>query len=161
MKKYIIFIVIFFITIFIYLNNKKTEEVFYYMENTINEDYTFKDYYLFFNNLNTNNFIDIFSFFKNKNCEYKIIEIIPYYNSLYENLFKDKRFLYYSNDLNKILNSFSNDYMNVYISNSIEVNINQINIKEVIINTSKVYMDEFLKRNNKVRYLNDLYEEYI
>jgi hypothetical protein len=130
------------------------EKVFNYSNDTIYDDYTFNDYYLLFDdyNLSTNNFINTFSFFKNKKYEYKVIEIVPYVNPNYIDLFRNKKFLYYSDDLNYILYKFSNDYLKIYEDNNEDINIREINIQTVRVNTANKYIKDFLSEYNKIKY---------
>jgi len=123
---------IFLLILLLLLLFSYTEEdvaVFSYIEDEIYDNYT-----LIFDecDLNTNNFIHIFSFFDNK--DFKILEITPYKNY-------DNKFLYYSNNLENIINKFKNDYIDIltledkYVSN--------ICINKVKINTSNYVLNDF------------------
>lgn len=138
-KKYIFIslTVIFIIALFNLNSNKKIIDVF----NETSNDYDFSNYELEFIecDLNTDNFISIFSYFNNK--DYKILEISLYINESYKNIFKNKKFLFYSNDLNLILDNFKNEYIDIMLNNDIYVN--NICIQKVKINTAKIFLNEF------------------
>jgi hypothetical protein len=153
MKNILIFIVLILILLVIF-SYGSTREVETMLEvEDVYENVEFKEYYLSFDeyNLNTRNFIKLFSFFDDNKYEYSIIELIPCVMPEY---FNDKKFLYYSNDLEYILNKFSKEYLDVYNKNN-ELRIYQINIKGVRIKTLNKYLDEFLKQNNKIKYIED------
>ncbi|MBQ6281930.1 MAG: hypothetical protein IJK66_00135 [Bacilli bacterium] len=126
MRKLIILCII----LLIFFNyNEKTSVAFSYIENNIYDIHKLK----FENcNLNTNNFIYIFNYFKNK--DFKILEIVPYvsYNS---------KFRFYSDDLKYILNKFKSEYLDIVVSNSKYVK--NVCIKEVVIITSNYELIEF------------------
>lgn len=144
------------------INKMIQDKVFKYTDNSISDDYTFNDFHLLFDeyNLNTNNFISTFSFFSNNNYDYKVIEIIPYINPEYADEFKNKQFLYYSNNLNDVLDNFSNDYLKIYDEYNKDSVINEINIQAVIINTADIYMKQFLNLHNKIKYRINSDESY-
>lgn len=126
MKKIILlFIVILFV--FSY-NNEEYTEVFSYSKEEV-----FDNYYINFKdcNLNTNNFIDKFSYLKDS--DFKILKITPY-NDL------NSEFLFYTDDLEYILSDFKNNYINL-IMNESKYTTN-ICIKEVKINTSNFILDK-------------------
>lgn len=168
MRKSEIFIVLFILFSIVYFNsdnminvidnNKVIKQVFEEID-IINDDYTFQDYYLLFDeyNLDTSNFIQTFTFFNDNNYEYKIKEIIPYINPLYEHSFKDKKFLYYSDDLGKILEEFYTCYLEI---NDPEIKINKINIQAMSIHTANKYMLEFLKINKSIKYRTSTEQAY-
>ena len=97
---------------------------------------TYNDYLLTFDEcvLNTNNFIDKFSYFKDK--EYRILEIVPYKKD-------NNKYLYYTKDLDYILDNFKNKYIYYLIDNNKYVN--NICIKSVTINTSNYLLNDFNK----------------
>jgi len=141
-KKYIYILFSFFFMFgicFIDINKEEVESVF----NDSNDIEKFDNYTLTFDHceLNTGNFIEKFSYFNNK--DFKIIELKPYINNMYNNAFIDKKFLYYSSNLNLILEEFKNDYLDVLIDNSLYT-IN-VCIDKVKINTSNIYINEFNK----------------
>ena len=138
-KKYIY--IIFFTILFIFILNISKEQVLTTFNETENS-YNFDNYILTFKDceLNTNNFINTFSYFNDK--EYTILSITPYVNDIYINLLINKRFNYYSNNLEYIITNFKDEYTNI-INNEY---IDKICIKEVKINTAYIYYKEF--KNN-------------
>ena len=126
MKKIILlFIVI--LLIFSY-NNEESIEVFSYSKDEI-----FDNYYINFKDcdLNTNNFVDKFSYIKDN--DFKILKITPY-NDL------NSEFIFYTDDLEYILNNFKNNYINLMMDESKYTT--NICIKEVKINTSNFILDK-------------------
>ena len=126
MKKIILlFIVI--LLVFSY-NNEEYIEVFSYSKDEI-----FDNYYINFKDcdLNTNNFIEKFSYIKER--DFKILKITPY-NDL------NNEFLFYTDDLEYILNDFKNNYINQMMNES-KFTTN-ICIKEIKINTSNFILDK-------------------
>ena len=126
MKKIILlFIVI--LLVFSY-NNEEYIEVFSYSKDEI-----FDNYYINFKDcdLNTNNFIEKFSYIKER--DFKILKITPY-NDL------NNEFLFYTDDLEYILNDFKNNYINLMMNES-KFTTN-ICIKEIKINTSNFILDK-------------------
>ena len=166
MKKKFVFIVLIVCVYIIAINRKNItvddeginkiieENVFNYINNNINYDYEFNNFYLLFDeyNLNTSNFVQLFSFFKEKDYEYRIIEIIPYVNPTYINLFSKKSFLFYTEDLYFIVNKFLEDYKKTHYTYERNATINNICIKMVKINTANKYIKEFLTINNNIKY---------
>lgn len=127
MKKILLmFIVI--LLLFVYSKDEKNITVFSYIEREI-----FDNYYIKFNkcDLNTNNFINKLSYLKHK--DYKILEIVPEQNL-------NEKYLFYSNDLEGILDEFKNKYINLMINDSKYTT--NICIKEIKINTSNYTLDE-------------------
>jgi hypothetical protein len=104
MKK--VLLIFFILLLFFFYNKDKEVMVFSYME-----DEVFDNYYIKFKDcdLNTNNFIENFSFLKNK--DFKILEIIPEKTL-------DEKYLFYSNNLERILDEFKNKYINSMINES-------------------------------------------
>lgn len=127
MKKLIVLFII-ILLIFSY-NIKEDVTVFSYSKEEIYDNYhmNFKEC-----DLNTNNFIEKFSYLKN--YDFKILEIIPYNN--FEN-----NFLFYTNELEYIHNKLMNDYIDIMIDNSKYTT--NICIKEIKINTSNIILDKF------------------
>ena len=126
MKKLLI---LFIIILLIFSYNKKEDiEVFSY-----SKDETFDNYYINFKdcNLNTNNFIEKFSYIKDN--DFKILKITPY-NDL------NSEFLFYTDDLEYILSNFKNNYINLMMDESKYTT--NICIKEVKINTSNFILDK-------------------
>ena len=128
MKKFILLFIL--LLLFFSYKNTNSELVF----NEINDSNIYDIYNLDFNecDLSTNNFIEKFSFFKDK--DYKILEIIPY---KYDN----NKYLFYTNNLNNVLNEFKNKYIN-YIINE-DKYVTNICIKNVRIYTSNYDLNEF------------------
>ena len=126
--KRLIFLFLFFTTLFL-----SYEDYTNYTFNEI-EDNIYDNYILRFNNcdLNTNNFIDIFSYFKDK--DYKILEVVP--TNSYNN-----KYIFYSSNLNYVLNTFKNEYINSLINDSKYTS--EICIKEIKINTCNYDLDGF------------------
>lgn len=139
---YILFSLLLIILIVISDNKMKTTDVF----NETYNDYDFNIYNLKFNecDLNTDNFIDNFTYFKDK--DFRLLEIEPYINESYKNLFIDKKFLFYSDDLTDILNKFKNDYLDIMLNNSIY--ITNVCIKSIRIDTANIYINEFRSEIN-------------
>lgn len=126
MKKLLI---LFIIILLIFSYNKKEDiEVFSY-----SKDETFDNYYINFKdcNLNTNNFIEKFSYIKDS--DFKILKITPY-NDL------NSEFLFYTDDLEYILSNFKNNYINLMMDESKYTT--NICIKEIKINTSNFILDK-------------------
>ena len=126
MKKLLI---LFIIILLIFSYNKKEDiEVFSYSKDEI-----FDNYYINFKdcNLNTNNFIEKFSYIKDN--DFKILKITPY-NDL------NSEFLFYTDDLEYILSNFKNNYINLMMDDSKYTT--NICIKEVKINTSNFILDK-------------------
>ena len=127
MKKLLI---LFIIILLIFSYNKKEDiEVFLYSKEEV-----FDNYYINFEDcdLNTNNFIDKFSYLKES--DFKILKITPY-NDL------NSEFLFYTDDLEYILSNFKNNYINLMMDESKYTT--NICIKEVKINTSNIVLDKF------------------
>ena len=127
MKKLLI---LFIIILLIFSYNKKEDiEVFSYSKEEV-----FDNYYINFKDcdLNTNNFVDKFSYIKDNN--FKILKITPYNNL-------NSEFLFYTDDLEYILNDFKNKYINLMMDESKYTT--NICIKEVKINTSNIVLDKF------------------
>ena len=126
MKKLLI---LFIIILLIFSYNKKEDiEVFSY-----SKDETFDNYYINFKdcNLNTNNFIEKFSYIKDN--DFKILKITPY-NDL------NNEFLFYTDDLEYILSNLKNKYINLMMNESKYTT--NICIKEIKINTSNFILDK-------------------
>ncbi len=137
-KKYIyVLFSLFIITLIVLNKDTKTLDTFYEVYN----DYDFNIYNLEFNecDLNTDNFIDKFSYFKDK--DFKILEIVPYINESNKNLFIDKEFLFYSDNISDILEKFKNGYLDIMIDNSMY--LTNICIMNVRIDTANTYINEF------------------
>ena len=128
MKKLVLLFILILLIIFLFSYNKEDTTVFSYIDNEV-----FDNYYIKFNDcdLNTNNFIQKLKFLKDK--DFKILEIVPI-NSLNE------IYLFYSNDLDDILNKFKNKYINLMLNDSKYTT--NICIKEIKINTSNYILDE-------------------
>ena len=95
-KLYIFLITIIIITIVIYPKKEKIISSF----NEIDTSDTYKVFTLTFDecNLNTDNFIKVFSFFNNR--EFEINKMVPYINESNQIIFNNKEFLYYEKDIN-------------------------------------------------------------
>lgn len=126
MKKLILLIVI-ILLIFSY-NNEEDIIVFSYTKEEI-----YDNYYINFKecDLNTNNFIEKMSYLKE--YDFKILKITPYHNL-------NNDYLFYSNNLEYILDKFKNDYINLMINESKYTT--NICIKEIKINTSNYVLDK-------------------
>lgn len=126
MKKIILLFIVILI-VFSY-NNEESIEVFSYSKEEV-----FDNYYINFKDcdLNTNNFVDKFSYIKDNN--FKILKITPY-NDL------NSEFLFYTDDLEYILNDFKNKYINLMMDESKYTT--NICIKGVKINTSNFILDK-------------------
>ena len=131
MKKIVLLFILVFLFIYLFSYNQKEVTVFSYIDSEI-----FDNYYIKFKDcdLNTNNFIDKLELLKYK--DFKILEIVPV-NTL------NGTYMFYSNDLENILNKFKNKYINLMINESKYTT--NICIKEIKINTSNYILDE-LKR---------------
>ena len=128
MKKFILL----FILLLLFFSYKNTNSVLVF--NEINDNNIYDSYNLEFEecDLSTNNFIDKFSFFNNK--DYKILEIIPFKNN-------DDKYLFYTNNLNDVLDKFKNKYINNIINE--DKYVTNICIKNVRIYTSNYDLNEF------------------
>lgn len=126
MKKIILLFIVILI-VFSY-NNEESIEVFSYSKEEV-----FDNYYINFKDcdLNTNNFVDKFSYIKDN--DFKILKITPY-NDL------NSEFLFYTDDLDYILSNFKNNYINLMMDESKYTT--NICIKEVKINTSNFILDK-------------------
>ena len=126
MKKIVILFTI-MLVIFSY-NKKNTINVFSYTKEEIYDNYyiKFKDC-----DLNTNNFIEKMSYLKQ--YDFKILKIIPYNNL-------NTSYLFYTNDLDYIINNFKNKYINLMINESKYTT--NICIQEIKINTSNYILNE-------------------
>lgn len=133
---YILFSIIFVISLTLVTKKEVIVDAF----NEVYNDYDFHTYTLKFNecDLSTSNFIEVFSYFDNKN--YKILSITPYINVSYENLFSNIKFNYYSSDLRDILSDFKSEYIDTMNN---ENYISNICIKSIKINTANIYIKEF------------------
>lgn len=125
MKKIIIILCI--TTLLLLINYKKEKTITYSLNYYGKDINTFDNFILNFEDctFNTNNFLNKLSNLKKE--EFKILEIVPY-NKIFN------EFLYYSNDLNYILNSFKNNYIQYMINNNSYVT--NICISNIKINTS-------------------------
>mgnify|MGYP007116716021 CR=1 FL=1 len=152
MKKYYILTVLIILVIFSIYKTKEVQEVINVID--IKDNYVFNNYRIYFNtyNLNTSNFFKTFNYFNEKNYEFKVIRLYPYYNSMYEKLFHDKDFLYYSSNLKQIIANFVEEYKGVYYKNNFEINVNNIGIDSVIINTSFEYLNGFINEYKLIKY---------
>lgn len=128
MKKIVLLFILITLITFLFSYNKKEVAVLSYIDSEV-----FDNYYIKFKDcdLNTNNFIDKLKYLKEK--DFKILEIIPT-NNLGET------YLFYSNDLESILDEFKNKYINLIINESKYTT--NICIKEIKINTSNYILDE-------------------
>lgn len=126
MKKIILLFIVILI-VFSY-NNEESIEVFSYSKEEV-----FDNYYINFKdcNLNTNNFIEKFSYIKES--DFKILKVTPY-NDL------KSEFLFYTDDLEYILNNLKNKYINLMMDESKYTT--NICIKEIKINTSNFILDK-------------------
>ena len=138
-KKYIYILFLTIIILFITLTNTQNKNAINaFSENE--DNYYFDTYLLNFNecDLNTNNFKEILSYFNNR--DFKILEVVPYAN-VYNKEMTNKKFLYYTNDIDYILEDFKNKYIDKMIDNSSYVT--NICIKNIKIMTSNKYINEF------------------
>ncbi len=126
MKKLILLFILLLLSFSI---NEKDEIVFNELNNEV-----YDNYLLEFNecDLSTNNFINIFSFFNDK--DYKILEIIPYKND-------DNKYYYYSTNLDNTITNFKSKYIDSLLEDNKFTN--NICIKNVKINTSNYNLDLF------------------
>lgn len=134
-KKYIyILFSITFVTLIV-LYNKNNEVITNAFLETY-DDYDYNTVLIEFDEckLSTNNFINKLSYFNDK--DYIILEIIPYVNESYKYVFSNKKFLFYSNNLNYILNKFKNEYIDVMIEN--DSYVTNICIKGIRMNISNI-----------------------
>ena len=136
-KLYIFLITIIIITIIIYPKKEKIISSF----NEIDTSDTYKTFTLTFDecNLNTDNFIKIFSFFNNR--EFEINKIVPYVNESNQIIFNNKEFLYYEKNINKVINDFKNEYINIMVNNDLYVS--NVCIKNVVIKSTVGDIREF------------------
>lgn len=136
-KLYIFLITIIIITIIIYPKKEKIISSF----NEIDTNDTYKVFTLTFDecNLNTDNFIKIFSFFNNR--EFEINKIVPYINESNQIIFNNKEFLYYEKNINKVINDFKNKYINIMVNNDLYVS--NVCIKNVVIKSTVGDIREF------------------
>lgn len=136
-KLYIFLITIIIITIIIYPKKEKIISSF----NEIDTNDTYKVFTLTFDecNLNTDNFIKIFSFFNNR--EFEINKMVPYINESNQIIFNNKEFLYYEKDINKVINDFKNKYIDIMVNNDLYVS--NVCIKNVVIKSTVGDIREF------------------
>lgn len=128
MKKLVLLFILITLIIFLFSYKKEEQLVFSYIDNEV-----FDNYYIKFKDctLNTNNFIEKLNTLKYK--DFKILEIIPEKDL-------NKTYLFYSNNLENILDEFKNKYINLMINESKYTT--NICIKEIKINTSNYILDE-------------------
>lgn len=127
MKK---FVILFIIILFLFSYEKQDNiTVFSYIDSELYDNYNinFKEC-----DLNTNNFLEKFEYLKNK--DFKILEIVPYNNL-------NERYLFYTNDLEYVLNKFKNDYIDKFIIESKYTT--NVCIKSIRINTSNYILNDF------------------
>lgn len=136
-KLYIFLITIIIITIIIYPKKEKIISSF----NEIDTSDTYKVFTLTFDecNLNTDNFIKVFSFFNNR--EFEINKMVPYINESNQIIFNNKEFLYYEKDINKVINDFKNKYIDIMVNNDLYVS--NVCIKNVVIKSTVGDIREF------------------
>ncbi len=136
-KLYIFLITIIIITIVIYPKKEKIISSF----NEIDTSDTYKVFTLTFDecNLNTDNFIKVFSFFNNR--EFEINKMVPYINESNRIIFNNKEFLYYEKDINKVINDFKNKYIDIMVNNDLYVS--NVCIKNVVIKSTVGDIREF------------------
>lgn len=136
-KLYIFLITIIIITIVIYPKKEKIISSF----NEIDTSDTYKVFTLTFDecNLNTDNFIKVFSFFNNR--EFEINKMVPYINESNQIIFNNKEFLYYEKDINKVINDFKNKYIDIMVNNDLYVS--NVCIKNVVIKSTVGDIREF------------------
>ena len=136
-KLYIFLITILIITIVIYPKKEKIISSF----NEIDTSDTYKVFTLTFDecNLNTDNFIKVFSFFNNR--EFEINKMVPYINESNQIIFNNKEFLYYEKDINKVINDFKNKYIDIMVNNDLYVS--NVCIKNVVIKSTVGDIREF------------------
>ena len=123
-------LILLFILLLLSFSIKEKDEIVF---NELNNE-VYDNYLLEFNecDLSTNNFINIFSFFNDK--DYKILEIIPYKND-------DNKYYYYSTNLDNIITNFKSKYIDSLLEDNKFTN--NICIKNVKINTSNYNLDLF------------------
>ncbi len=136
-KLYIFLITIIIITIIIYPKKERIISSF----NEIDTSDTYKVFTLTFDecNLNTDNFIKVFSFFNNR--EFEINKMVPYINESNQIIFNNKEFLYYEKDINKVINDFKNKYIDIMVNNDLYVS--NVCIKNVVIKSTVGDIREF------------------
>ena len=136
-KLYIFLITIIIITIIIYPKIERIISSF----NEIDTSDTYKVFTLTFDecNLNTDNFIKVFSFFYNR--EFEINKIVPYINESNQIIFNNKEFLYYEKDINKVINDFKNKYIDIMVNNDLYVS--NVCIKNIVIKSTVGDIREF------------------
>ncbi len=136
-KLYIFLITIIIITIVIYPKKERIISSF----NEIDTSDTYKVFTLTFDecNLNTDNFIKVFSFFNNR--EFEINKMVPYINESNQIIFNNKEFLYYEKDINKVINDFKNKYIDIMVNNDLYVS--NVCIKNVVIKSTVGDIREF------------------
>lgn len=139
MKKQFIYILFFMLLIIIATKNSTNLVQPTFIETANNYDFNNYEIEFIECQLTTDNFIDRFSYFYGK--DFKILEIVPYINESYVDYFSDTQFLFYSNDLNDILDKFKNKYLDIMKHN--DNYISNICIKKIKINTAYMYMKEF------------------
>ncbi|MGI6329618.1 MAG: hypothetical protein ACOXZR_02005 [Bacilli bacterium] len=138
------------------------DKVIKYLENDLDtlNDLDFSYFYLLFDEhlLNSKDFVSLFVFFEKNNYEYKIEEITPYINPLYQDLLTSVNVIdVKEKKLNKIIISFYDEYTKALTMNNLEEEINKcfingINIKMIKINTSKKGLKNFLTTYSKIKY---------
>ncbi|HHT37795.1 MAG TPA: hypothetical protein GXZ95_00065 [Mollicutes bacterium] len=116
------------------------------------------DFYLLFDTfkLDSNNFVKILSFFNNH--EYKIIEIYPYINPMYESILKDVSVIKYNGNtlkegILKAYNIYLKKLENNYLSEEIDkVLVNGMRIRMIKINVRNNVLSLFLRRYPTVKF---------
>jgi hypothetical protein len=172
MKKVIIFVFVTFLMMLIVIDIRPqtTEdkpdayEVIKYINNNLaNYPDEYNDFYLLFDQfkLDSNNFDDILSFLDA--YEYKIIEVYPYINPMYQSMLDDISIIpYRSNTLNEGISTIYKTYMKELEDNHLNeeidrVLINGIRIRMIKINTSNNTLNIFLNKFNTIKYSTNKY----
>lgn len=121
---------LFLVILFLFSYNIENDDVVF---SYVNEE-VFDNYNIYFKecDLNTNNFIEKFSYLKQ--YDFKILEIVPYHNF-------EKKYLFYTNNLEYIIDKFKNDYIDSMVGESKYTT--NVCINQVKINTSNVILEEY------------------
>jgi hypothetical protein len=166
-RKIFIFIVMTFIIIIVGIDYKPqvveekpdAYEVIKYMDNRLG-DYPndINDFYLLFDSykLDSKNFVQILSFFNN--YDYKIIEVYPYINPMYQTMLNNIYKIEYSgksfeDGIANIYNRYMSELDKYRLSEEIDkILVNGIRIRMIKINLSNDILTEFLRKYSGVKY---------
>lgn len=129
--------------------------------NLLNNPYDQNRFYLLFDNfvLNTKNFVNVFSFFKNNKSDFLIRNIIPYDNPSYSDALEkyNDGFTFMNSNLDEGINFFYNKYVEILKNNNLTSEIEKVNskgieIRIVEIDALNIDMYNFLNKYDSIKF---------